>query len=95
MEKSILYPRPGLDQFPSQISWSLAEDLSFNNIWYKSVNNVLSCLGDRHKQTNTDRQTDRQTEVLLTVLLKLDTVLFFRLYAMKLGSKGHYGHLGH
>jgi len=32
-------PGPDPDQFQNLIDWSLDEDLSFNKMWFKSVNN--------------------------------------------------------
>ena len=64
MKKMILYPGP--DQVQNLIDWSLAEDLSFHKIWFKSINNVLRY----HGNTQTDRLTDihRVSQYLLNFI---------------------------
>jgi len=46
IEKSIMDPDPEVDQSQNLIEWSLAEYLSFQKIWFKSVNNFLRYNGN-------------------------------------------------
>ena len=54
MEKLILDSDLDADQSQNLIDYSLAEDLSFHKIWFKSVNSFMRYPADRYTHTDRD-----------------------------------------
>jgi len=75
-----VYPgRPNSDQSQNLIDWSLAKDLLFHKIWFKSVNNFLRYPGNS--------QTDRQSQYLRTASLAEATIKFRMRRTARLSKK--------